>query len=271
MLTLLDDRALLAVTGTEARAFLQGLITNDVEKLTPQNALYAALLTPQGKILFDFLLVEGDGAILIDCARTSQEGLQKRFNMYKLRSNVTIEPRGQLAAVASTLAISRPGFVSYVDPRNAGLGHRGIGAKAEVPLGTPLTETYVVSRLKLGVPEGGDFGSERIFALDAGLEELHAVDFHKGCYVGQELTARMKHRGAARKRLLPIECLRAESLPQRGTAVMAADREIGEITSTYGPKGFALIRLDHLDSTGAQSITAGQVAIRIDKPSWLFP
>jgi folate-binding protein YgfZ len=117
------------------------------------------------------------------------------------------------------------------------------------------------------VPEGADFGSDKMFALDAGLEELHGVSFEKGCYVGQELTARMKHRGTARKRLLVIE---GDSvLPPPGTDVKAAGHSLGEITSTYGARGFALIRLDRLQETGGAAIEAGNVPARVVKQSWL--
>jgi folate-binding protein YgfZ len=126
--------------------------------------------------------------------------------------------------------------------------------------------TYHAERLTLGVPEGADFGSDKIFALDAGLDELHGVAFDKGCYVGQELTARMKHRGTARKRVLPV---RADSmLPPAGTAIASDTLEIGEMVSTYGTQGFALVRLDRLDEAKA-SLTAGTIPVTLTRPAWL--
>ncbi|HTQ12343.1 MAG TPA: hypothetical protein VMH86_00605 [Rhizomicrobium sp.] len=263
----LDDRAVIALTGPEARGFLQGLITNDIAALAPGKALYAALLAPQGKILFDFLLAEGDGAILMDCAAPSAQALTKRLKMYRLRARVEIEPREQLAVLAEPGGPLPEAGINFADPRHDGLGHRSIGARAEMPAGAAPGETYLMHRLDLGIPEGADFGSDRIFALDGGLDELHAVSFTKGCYVGQELTARMKHRGTARKRLLT---LRGETaLPAPGTALRAEGREIGEITSVYGTRGFALVRLDRLEEAGAAAIDADGARVSVIRPSWI--
>ena len=271
MLALLEDRAVIAISGPDARSFLQGLITNDIEKLSPRVGLYAALLTPQGKILFDFLVVEGDGAILIDCAGFAREALVKRLSTYRLRAKVTIETREQLAVLAAWDGTMTTNAIAFADPRLAELGVRGISARAEAPSSALTSAAYHERRLALGVPEGADFGSDRIFALDAGLEELHAADFDKGCYVGQELTARMKHRGTARKRLLPVESTDGTPLPGRDTSVTAAGRDLGEIASSHGTKGFALLRLDRLAEGGNVVIEAGGHSLTVRKPKWLFP
>ncbi len=255
MIALLDDRTVIALSGPDARTFLQGLITNDIDTLAPDRPLYAALLTPQGKILFDFLISEGDGAVLLDCAAASAEALAKRLSLYRLRAKVEIGIRPQLAVVWGE---------GLDDPRHAALGKRSIAARAETA--AEPSGAYLEHRLKLGVPEGGDFGSDKMFALDAGLEELHGVSFHKGCYVGQELTARMKHRGTARKRLLLVES--DSALPQPGSDVSAGGRSLGEMTSTYGERGFALIRLDRL-AEAAMPCQAGGIAVRLVKQSWL--
>ncbi|HEV7959866.1 MAG TPA: folate-binding protein, partial [Rhizomicrobium sp.] len=189
----LKDRAIIALEGGEARDFLQGLITNDVARLSPGRGLYAALLTPQGKILFDFLVAEGDGAVLIDCAAEQAEALLKRLTMYRLRAKIGIALRPQLSVYVGLSGRPAERAVTFPDPRLAMLGPRSIGAVAEMPDFLEGPAPYHAERLQLGVPEGGDFGSDRIFALDAGLEELNGVSFDKGCYVGQELTARMKH------------------------------------------------------------------------------
>jgi tRNA-modifying protein YgfZ len=261
---LLEDRSVVAVSGPEARSFLQGLITNDVEKLAPAHPLYAALLTPQGKVLFDFLLAEGDGALLIDCARSGRDALIKRLSMYKLRAKVTIEPREQLSVLVGLSGRPAARGITFEDPRLPGLGHRSIGAAAEMPQAEASAATYHAHRLALGVPEGGDFGSDRIFALDAGLDELHAVDFEKGCYVGQELTARMKHRGTARKRLLVVD---GDADLAQGVELRSGGHSIGEVVSTYGRRGFALVRLDRLDE--ARDIEAGSVRVTVTKQNWL--
>lgn len=263
----LDDRAVIALSGPEARGLLQGLITNDIDELAPDKALYAALLTPQGKILFDFLVAEGDGAVLLDVAADSAEALAKRLKMYRLRAKVEIELRPQLAVLVDADAAHATQGVTFDDPRHAGLGKRTIGARAEMPDGDGGAEAFRRRRLALGIPEATDFGSDKIFALDGGLDELHGVSFTKGCYVGQELTARMKHRGTARKRLLTVEA--ASALPAPGTPLKAGPREIGEITSAYGAIGFALVRLDRLEEAGDAAIDTGGVTVRVIKPSWI--
>jgi len=263
MMVLLEDRAVIALSGADARGFLQGLITNDIEHLAPDRPLYAALLTPQGKILFDFLISEGDGAVLLDCAAVSRDALVKRLSMYRLRAKVDIAAREQLAVVWGDLP-----SVAFDDPRLPELGRRRVMARAEMPGDVLPSDAYLHRRLGLGVPEGADFGSDRMFALDAGLDELQGVSFSKGCYVGQELTARMKHRGTARKRLLLIESLEG-ALPETGTGVMAAGHNLGEITVTYGARGFALVRLDRLDEAGGAPVEAGGVRVKLVKQSWL--
>lgn len=259
----LEDRAVIAVAGPEARDFLQGLITNDMARVGPGKGTYAALLTPQGKILFDFLLTEGDqGTILVDCAAAARDALARRLAMYRLRAKVTIEPRNDLSVIAGWEGGNA--FV-YPDPRHEDLGARAL--VAGFPGGALKSDAYHERRLSLGIPEGSDFGTDRMFALDADLEELNAVDFNKGCYVGQELTARMKHRATSRKRLLPY---RAEAEVPAGAAVRAGEREIGEVAATYGARGFALVRLDRWDEADAP-VSAGSSPLDLIKPSWLFP
>jgi folate-binding protein YgfZ len=267
---LLEDRSVVAVVGPEARQFLQGLITNDIEKVSPASAIYAALLTPQGKILFDFLIAEGDGALLFDCHRDSRDALVKRLTMYRLRSKVQIEPREQLSVLAGLHGRPAERGITFADPRLPALGHRTIGAAAEMPATIANASAYHEHRLALGVPESADFGSDRMFALDADLDELHAIDFEKGCYVGQELTARMKHRGTARKRLLPILSTDGSNVPPRDTSVTAKGHAVGEIVSTYDARGFALIRLDRLEDAGDAALRAGDAQVTISKPAWLF-
>jgi len=264
----LKDRAIVAVEGGEARDFLQGLFTNDVRELTPGRGLYAALLTPQGKILFDFMVAEGDGAVLIDCAATKADALVKRLTMYRLRAKIGIALRPQLSVYVGLSGRPAERAVTFPDPRLGALGPRSIGAVAEMPDFLEGPATYHAERVGLGVPEGDDFGSDKIFALDAGLEELHGVNLAKGCYVGQELTARMKHRGTARKRILGLKA--STSLPSPGTAVMSEATEIGEILSVYGAAGFALMRLDRLAEAKAP-LTADNMPVTAFKPEWLGP
>jgi tRNA-modifying protein YgfZ len=262
----LEDRAVIALEGGEARGFLQGLVTNDVARLAPGTGLYAALLTPQGKILFDFLLAEGDGALLLDCAAAQADALVKRLTMYRLRAKVGIALRPQLSVYVGLSGRPAERAVTFADPRLAALGPRSIGAAAEMPDFLEGPAAYHAERLAQGVPEGEDFGSDKIFALDGGLEELHGVSFDKGCYVGQELTARMKHRGTARKRVLPLRA--DQSLPPPGAKILAGETEIGEIIAAYGLEGFALIRLDRL-AEAQSKLTADGMPVTVSKPGWL--
>jgi folate-binding protein YgfZ len=269
----LEDRAILAVSGAEARPFLQGLITNDLDRLKSGIGLYAALLSPQGKIAFDFLLAEGDGAILIDCARPQRDALLKKLKLYRLRTPVTIEPRDQLNVYVNLRGHpdNRPASyaeraITFADPRHEGLGLRSIGAVAEMPRGLAAASAYHAARLVLGIPEAGDFGFEKIFALDAGLEELHGVAFDKGCYVGQELTSRMKHRATARKRLFLVQS--ETRLPPIGTEILDGTQSLGEIVSSYGSTGFALVRQDRLGADPGH-VTAGDISVALIRPSWL--
>ena len=270
---LLDDRAVLAISGPQARDFLQGLVTNDVTQgLAPGTGLYTALLSPQGKILFDFFVTEGDGALLLDVARDSADALLKKLKMYRLRAKIEIEAREQLAVYVGLKG--HPGnrptsyadrAVSFADPRNPALGVRSIGAKAEMPANLPGPRSYHGQRLALGVPEAGDFGFEKVFALDAGLEELNGVSFTKGCYIGQELTSRMKHRATSRKRILPVTA--AAPLPASGP-VTRGGVEIGELISSHGGTGFALVRLDRLEEASGD-IAAAEIPVALAKPAWL--
>ena len=258
MTGILSDRAIISISGAEAKTFLQGLITNDVTKLTPEAPLYAALLTPQGKVLYDFLLSEAADTIYLDCHAPSADAFLKRLTLYRLRARIDLARRTDLSVMWNSDNGSD-------DPRRPALGRRAIAP----PHGLDVSGEHLVRRLELGIPEGSDFGSDKIFALDAGLEELRGISFDKGCYIGQELTARMKHRGTARKRLLPIATLDRSDLPPPGSAVRAGSMALGEIMAAYGARGFALIRLDRWQEAGDAPVRIGERAARVDRPAWL--
>ena len=258
----LKDRAIIALSGADTRTLLQGIVTNNVDAATPGKPVYAALLTPQGKILFDFLIVDdGAGNLLLDCLASAREALMKRLTLYRLRAKVEIKPRDDLAVFASWDGTPLPG-AAFDDPRLLALGKRSVAPMADG------SDGYLAHRLALGIPEGPDFGSDKTFALDAGLDELHGVAFDKGCYVGQELTARMKHRGTARKRILPVESTDKSALTV-GADLRAGGHSIGEVVSVYDSRGFALVRLDRLEDAGAAPIDAAGVMVRMTKPDWL--
>ncbi len=262
----LEDRAIIAVSGPEARDFLQGLVTNDIHEIAgPQVLRYAALLTPQGKILFDFLVCEQNGTILLDCAAEFRDALLKRLSLYRLRAKVEIAARPDLAVLWR--AAAEPGAPFRPDPRHPGLGGRALMPAGHAPAGSKRFETV---RLDAGVPEGRDFGQDKVFALDGDLDELHGIAFDKGCYVGQELTARMKHRGTARKRLLPVRAVAGDALPPSGTSIIADRHDIGSVHSVYGDKGFALVRLDRLAEADGVPLRAQDMAVTVTKPGWLF-
>ena len=262
----LSDRAVVSVSGPDSANLLQGLVTTDVQ-IGAGSAIYTALLTPQGKILFDFLLVTQTDGYLIDCHAESAGALLRRLLMYRLRSKVSLEKRDDLEVVAGWDSAA-PWEGAFSDPRLASLGWRAIVARGTVSDDNDGPRAWLDHRLNWGVPEGPDFGQDKILALDAGLEELHGVSFEKGCYVGQELTARMKHRGTARKRLLPIASLSTAPLAA-GEPVMAGEREIGSVSSEYGARGFGLIRLDRLAEIGDAAITVAGNPLRVTNPDWL--
>jgi len=256
----LTDRAVISVEGDEARAFLQGLITNDANALKPGRSLYAALLTPQGKILFDFIVNETESEFLLDCLAAARDALVRRLTLYKLRARVQIAPRDDLGVYYGE---------GLSDPRLEALGERAILNRGAVE-SRPGTDAYRERRLDHGVPEGEDFGSGKMFALDADLDELQAISFEKGCYVGQELTARMKHRGTDRKRLVAVASTDGKSLPGRDVPITAGIRELGMITSVYGDRGFALMRLDRLAEAAGEPMEAGGIEIEVRHQNWLF-
>lgn len=275
--SILDDRAVLVLNGPEARDFLQGLVTNDLSTCTEKCALYAALLTPQGKILFDFFIVpDGESRFLIDCAAARAADLTKRLSMYKLRAKVDISAQPQLAVGAAwetdgTVPQMPAGAVSVPDPRLPSLGLRVIAGRDVLAraFGGFSQGNYTEHRLNLGVPDSADLPPDSVFPLDAGLEELNGVSFKKGCYVGQEVTARMKHRATARRRFVLVQS--AGALPPAGTPVESEGREIGTLASGEANRALALLRLDRLaEAQAAQApITAAGQSLAVHKADWL--
>eukprot|EP01037_Dinobryon_pediforme_P027584 gene27584-30527_t len=206
-----DDRSVLAVTGPDAAAFLHNIVTANVERLVEGEATYAALLTPQGKILSDFLLVAVAGGFLVDVPADQIAALVKRLKMYKLRSAVDISDRSAdfviFACPGGSDAASGlgPEAIVFVDPRLSALGARAIVPVASAPPAAGARSDYDAVRIALAVPEAGrDFALGDAVPHDVNFDDLNAIDFRKGCYVGQEIVSRMKHRGAARRRLVIV-------------------------------------------------------------------
>lgn len=268
----LADRAILKLEGQDARTFLQGLITNDIDTLAPAKPLYAGLLTAQGKIITDFILMQAGEAILIDCAAPQSEDLAARLKKFRLRAKVGIEERGaDLTVISAPQAPpeSLPAVAAAPDPRLPELGWRWILETSLLPsldLEQEPHPAYDRHRIECGVPDSVlDLRPETYFPLDCNFEELNGVAFAKGCYVGQELTARMKHRATARKRILPVAS--AAGLPAHGTPLKSGDTEIGEMLGSQGPIGLAILRLDRLGTRRSLTAATGE-AVEIGQPHY---
>jgi folate-binding protein YgfZ len=279
---LLPDRGVVKVAGDDARHFLNGLASNDMNAVAPGRARFAALLTPQGKIVADFIVAENPaedgGGFFLDCPRALAAMLVERLNFYKLRAKVLNE---DLSGTLGVMAIWDGGKdsdygLSYADPRLPALGFRvmlppHLAAEAAADLGATLAdaETYDAHRIALGVPHGGqDFGYLDAFPHEADMDQLAGVDFNKGCYVGQEVVSRVEHRATARNRVVPIAY--DDYSPMPGLPVLAGDRPIGTLGSTAKGRGLALLRLDRVGDALASGtpLTAGGIVIRAVKPDW---
>ncbi len=266
------DRGIVRVSGEDAASFLQGLLTNDVERLAPGEARYAALLTPQGKILFDMIAVrvesDAGAAFLLDCPSALAPDLAKRLGFYKLRARVAVADESAERGVVAFWgpAPEAPaGAIAYSDPRDPRLGARAILPRAEAAaIGDAHIATYEALRIDAAVPKGGvDFAYGDAFPHDANLDLLSGVDFQKGCYVGQEVVSRMKHRGTGRKRVVRVR-LEADA-PPAGAPVVDGELPVGTLGSSSGREALALLRLDRVEEARAagRTLTAGGVALAL--------
>ncbi len=251
------DRAVIRIEGPDARHFLHNLLTADIEHLPDGGARYAALLTPQGKILFDVFVFDAGGVIHIDCAAAQKSDLLKRFALYKLRAQVTISDQPGLAAMVSSTS------GTWADPRYAAMGFRSI-----VPSGSaPVSDDYDAARIALGLADSvADIGSGVLFPHEANLDQLGGVSFTKGCYVGQEVVSRMEHRGTARSRILPLKL--SGPAPAKGSLIRSGDKTVGEVLSSRGMRALGLLRLDRLADAEVPLLT-GDVSATVVKPRWV--
>lgn len=285
----LPDRGVIRVAGDTARAFLNNLLTAEIAHLAPGVPRYAALLTPQGKIIADFLVVqaapEDGGDVLLDCPKALVPTLVERLNFYKLRAKVNVEDLSERLGVmaiwnGTEIGESEYGLV-YPDPRMSELGNRAI-LPAELAdemareRGATRADAadYEAHRIALGVPRGGlDFIYGETFPHDADLDRLNGVDFKKGCFVGQEVVSRVEHRGTARNRIVPVTC--PDGAPEAGSPVMAGEAKVGFMGSSAntpdGAIGLAMLRLDRVQELLAQGarLTAGGLNVQL-RPSPLL-
>ncbi len=279
----LNCRNVIEITGSDAQDFLQGLITNNISTVNPGQAIYAALLTPQGKILFDFFVSQPQpGTYWLECSRQQSADLAKRLTFYKLRADVTIATlsddhkltclwgKGANDLLADRQVGNILGGYGYVDPRTPKAGLRIIAATDVSPDAGNLVDesAYTAHRVELGLADSDqDIGSSQRFVHECNLDMTNGVDFTKGCYVGQEVVSRMHHKQAARKRILPISAPRQLA---SGTAITANDKSIGEVLTTTGTNALAVLRLDKADAAIAagDEITIDGTAITLIKPDW---
>jgi len=280
MASTLEGRGIIRVSGPEARSFLQNLVTNNVDRADGKNLVYSALLTPQGKLLFDFFMTadpDDESAVLLDCDGARIADLVKRLTMYKLRAKVEIADISTEQAVVAFWnedAAPMQEGPGLPDPRLEAMGRRailprdGVDGAIRTAGATAVPETAWHShRIQLGIGDAAhDFEPDRTFPLEVNFAELNGIDFHKGCFVGQEVTSRTKRRGSVRKRLLPVHV--EGDMPAPGTPVKGGMREVGTIHSTDAETGRALALL-RLDLIRGAVLEAELSEIRPEVPEWL--
>jgi folate-binding protein YgfZ len=273
----LPDRGIVRLNGDDARTLLNGLVTTDVTHLTPEAARFGALLTPQGKIVADFLLAEtGDGSLVLDCPRDLAAALATKLGFYKLRAKVAIENQSDaLGILAIWDGIPNPlPAATFADPRHPDLGHRVIvapdqAAAIAAEIGATLADAaaFEAHRIACGVPRGGiDFAYGDAFPHETNMDRLHGVDFDKGCYIGQEVVSRMQHRGTARTRTVRLTLDGAS--PPPGTAITAGGKTLATRGASADGRALGLMRIDRVNDAleAGQPITAGETPVTIAHP-----
>jgi hypothetical protein len=261
----LTSRAVIAVSGPDWRDFLQGLITQDVETLAPGEARFGALLTPQGRLLYDLFVVGRDNGCWLDVLAEHRAAILQRLTMYRLRAKVVLEvdetPVSILFSAHPREGGDPSGFVK--DPRLPDLGWRGYGATP--PSGAKIADEAArdARKLALGVPGPADWGSDKTYPIEANFDLLGGIDFKKGCFVGQETTSRMKRRGQIKSRMLPLSF--DGRAPAMGAEVLAGALRAGEVTSVGEGRAIALMRLDRAANGG---LTIEGRPVRLERPEW---
>ena len=290
----LSGRGVITVAGADREAFLQGLVSNDVARCAAGRAVWAALLTPQGRYLHDFFMVRRAEALWLDCEGGDRlMDLGGRLRRPVLRSDVQLgigqglrhyallNVSGDLFGLSEEdgAVLDLPDGVLFRDPRLGAAGLRLVAPQEEAEVlfaahGLPEADEalYHQTRIRLGLPDGSrDMEPEKALLLECGFDELDGVDWRKGCYMGQEVTARMRYRGLVKKRLLPLRLAEGGTPPALGTPVMAGEVEVGVSCSSCDGYALALLRLDRWRSAEEQDqpLQIGQCTAAVEKPDWL--
>lgn len=259
-IAVLKSRALVRFSGRDWRDFLHGLLTQDVETLAEGDMRFGALLTPQGRLLFDVMIAGRPAGCVLDCEAARREALIQRLSTYRLRAKVEIAADNSPVLAAWG---GRPEGLGWAqDPRLRALGWRGSGIAAATANASEAN--YDAHRLALGVPGPADWGEDRTYPIEADFDLLHGIDFQKGCFVGQETTSRMKRRGAVRSRMLPIDFDGPPPAP--GTEVLAGALRAGEVLSGVQGRAMALLRLDRIEGA---DLTVDLRPARAVRPGWM--
>lgn len=264
------SRSVVSLTGEDAAEFLNNLITVNMDLVTDSRAGYGGLLTPQGKILFDFFITPTNGGFNFDCAKSMAADLAKRLMFYRLRAKLEIVDHGEDLRVWALWGDDVPNDIGHEDPRAPFAGRRVLTSEAFSPDGGELVDeqAYHAHRIALGLADtDGDIGSGELFPHEANFDQFGGVDFKKGCYVGQEVVSRMHHRGTARKRVVTVE---AEASLEPGTDVLGGERKIGTLLTSSGSRALALIRIDRAQEAleGGEALTADGAPISLHKQEW---
>ena len=271
---LLSDRGTVSITGPDAATLLQDLVTCDVPAVSERGIGYGALLTPQGKILFDFILHRTDDGFVADLPVDNVPDFLKRLKLYRLRAKMDLtDVSDQVRVVQIFPEDNSEPSSGRADPRHPDLGFRALVAAGEEPAssgdGSADTDRYHQRRIRLCVPEAPfDFSYGEVFPHDAALDGLDAIAFEKGCYVGQEVVSRMRHRGTARKRILFLEA--DADLPESGSTITAGGKSVGTLGSVSGHAGIAIARLDrvHAAMEGGEMVLCGDLPVSASIPAW---
>ena len=262
MLAQLSDRMLLSVTGRDAVTWLEGLITQSLDGMTVGDLRHGALLSPQGRLLADFNLQRTEDGLCLDVDGAGADDLVNRLKLYRLRADVRVETvPGPVYALWGEEGPAGP-----VDPRWPGLGRRLVGSVPPQAANATLAD-YVRHRRRAGIAEvAADGLADRAYVTEANLDLLNGVDYHKGCYVGQETTSRMKRRNGVRSRILPVAAEAGDDL-LAGTELLRGELRAGEVVAAADGVGLALLRLDRLGDLTA----AGAGAVHLSRPEWMAP